>query len=93
MFIFLRLLRKAKLAEEMAKQAQIQAENANAAKSNFLFNMSHDIRTPMNALLGYNQLLEKELTDPQLMHYQELCYYQSSTMFLIWLVLKVAKWN
>ena len=32
--------------------------------------MSHDIRTPMNALLGYNQLMKKELTDPKLLHYQ-----------------------
>ncbi len=69
--VILRLLRKARKAEEKAKEAQIQAENANAAKSNFLFNMSHDIRTPMNALLGYNQLMKKELTDPKLLHYQE----------------------
>ena len=33
--------------------------------------MSHDIRTPMNALLGYNQLMKKELTNPRLLHYQE----------------------
>lgn len=43
-----------------AKVAKIRAENANAAKSNFLFHMSHDIRTPMNALLGYSQLIKKE---------------------------------
>ena len=48
-----------------ARKAQIQAEKANAAKSDFLFNMSHDIRTPMNALLGY-RVDEKELTDPKL---------------------------
>ena len=42
------LLKKARIAEERAKEAQTQAENANAAKSIFLFNMSHDIRTPMN---------------------------------------------
>ena len=46
-----------------ARKAQIQAEKANAAKSDFLFNMSHDIRTPMNALLGYNELMKRELTD------------------------------
>ena len=54
-----------------ARKAQIQAEKANAAKSDFLFNMSHDIRTPMNALLGYNELLKRELTDPKLLDYQE----------------------
>lgn len=61
--MFIHLLKK-------AKESKTQAENANAAKSAFLFNMSHDIRTPMNALLGYNQLMKKELTDPKLLHYQ-----------------------
>ncbi len=36
------------------------AKNANAAKSNFLSNMSHDIRTPMNAIIGYATLLAKD---------------------------------
>ena len=54
-----------------ARKAQIQAEEANAAKSDFLFNMSHDIRTPMNALLGYSELMKSELTDPKLLDYQE----------------------
>ena len=54
-----------------ARKAQIQAEKANAAKSDFLFNMSHDIRTPMNALLGYSELIKRKLTDPKLLDYQE----------------------
>ena len=54
-----------------ARKAQIQAEKANAAKSDFLFNMSHDIRTPMNVLLGYSELMKRELTDPKLLGYQE----------------------
>lgn len=53
------------------KKALLQAEKANKAKTNFLFNMSHDIRTPMNALLGYNELMKKELTDPKMLDYQE----------------------
>jgi len=69
--IIINLLKKARVAEAKAKKAQAQAESANAAKSMFLFNMSHDIRTPMNALLGYNQLMKKELTDPKLLDYQE----------------------
>lgn len=69
--IILGLLRKARIAEEKAKNAQLQAEQANSAKSTFLFNMSHDIRTPMNALLGYNQLMKKQLTDPKLLDYQQ----------------------
>ena len=62
--VILYLLRK-------TKKALQQAEIANAAKTNFLFNMSHDIRTPMNALLGYNELMKKGLTDPKLLDYQE----------------------
>lgn len=53
------------------KRALMVAEKANEAKSNFLFNMSHDIRTPMNALLGYNELMKKGLKDPKLMDYQQ----------------------
>lgn len=48
-----------------------QAEQANHAKSSFLFNMSHDIRTPMNAILGYTKLMKQELTNPKLLDYQE----------------------
>lgn len=40
-------------------------EAANKAKSTFLYNMSHDIRTPMNAIIGYSNLLEKNLGDKQ----------------------------
>ncbi len=42
-----------------------EAERANAAKSNFLFNMSHDIRTPMNAVLGFNDLMLKDIDDKE----------------------------
>ena len=48
-----------------------QAETANAAKTNFLFNMSHDIRTPMNALLGYTELLKQELNEPKMLKCQK----------------------
>lgn len=41
-----------------------RADAANAAKTSFLFNLSHDIRTPMNAILGFTSLMEKELTQP-----------------------------
>lgn len=58
----------------MAKNIQITGElqkaieskdKASQAKTNFLNSMSHDIRTPLNALLGYSKLMRKELTDPQ----------------------------
>ena len=70
LLIILRLLNKSRQSEAIAREAQTQAETANAAKSTFLFNMSHDMRTPMNALLGYNQLIKQGLTDPKLLDYQ-----------------------
>lgn len=74
----LKLLRKARKAEAAARKAandtqelnaklQIAVENAesaNHAKSTFLFNMSHDIRTPMNAIIGYADLASRHSDDP-----------------------------
>ncbi len=45
--------------ERQLKAAVKDAEEANAAKTSFLFNMSHDIRTPMNAIIGFTNLLRK----------------------------------
>jgi len=52
-------LSQQKKLRKMTERAQI----ANNAKTAFLFNMSHDIRTPMNAIIGYTTLLEKALGD------------------------------
>lgn len=46
-------------------KAKEAAEKANNAKTSFLFNMSHDIRTPMNAIIGFRDLLEKYQNDPE----------------------------
>lgn len=60
------------LEKERLQVAYKVAESANEAKTTFLYNMSHDIRTPMNAILGYTQLMKKELHDTRLLHYQEM---------------------
>ena len=58
-------------SQEQLKQALEQAESASEAKTNFLSNMSHDIRTPMNALLGYTMMLKPKIKDEQLLGYVE----------------------
>lgn len=47
------------------REAFRAAEDANRAKSDFLFNMSHDIRTPMNAVLGFSALIEQSMDKPE----------------------------
>ena len=47
------------------EDAKIAAEAANLAKSTFLFNMSHDIRTPMNAIIGFTDIAEKHIDDKE----------------------------
>ena len=51
---------------QKARQAEASAKEANLAKTQFLHNVSHDIRTPMNAILGYSELMKNELKDNDL---------------------------
>ena len=65
------LIKKERIQEEKLKKAYAAAENANKAKTEFLNNMSHDIRTPMNVILGYNRLMKSQLTEPKQLDYQK----------------------
>ena len=75
--VFLRKARKAEASAKLAaddtqklndrlETALKKAEEASLAKTRFLNNMSHDIRTPMNVILGYAQLMEEELKEKDL---------------------------
>ena len=65
-----RILAEEKLKKEQdahnrdLEESMEKIEAANAAKTNFLFNMSHDIRTPMNAIIGFTDILERHQDDP-----------------------------
>ncbi|MDO4501301.1 MAG: ATP-binding protein [Erysipelotrichaceae bacterium] len=79
-----KMKREKKHLEELnisLEQSRKETEEASLAKTNFLFNMSHDIRTPMNAIIGYSKLVKDELTDPKLLDYHEKIE-QSSKLLL-----------
>ena len=52
-------------AQDIAAEALQSAERASKAKTDFLANMSHDIRTPMNAIIGITTLMKNELHEPE----------------------------
>ena len=94
----LKLLQKARKAEAAARKAandtqelnaklQVAVENAesaNRAKSTFLFNMSHDIRTPMNAIIGYADLASRHLDDPaKLEKYMENIQVRGQSLMML----------
>ena len=63
------VVRKQLADEDNLKKALSTAETASKAKTSFLFNMSHDIRTPMNAITGYTTMAKKYNDNPQLNEY------------------------
>ncbi len=82
--IRMRRYRDAKHAQELEKSMQ-KAQRANEAKTRFLFNMSHDIRTPMNAIIGFSDLLERHLDDKEKVS-DYIAKIRSSSSFLLSLI-------
>jgi len=78
------------VTEEMQARIQLQkakeeAEAANKAKSAFLFNMSHDIRTPMNAIIGFTEKAKKNLDNPDVLE-DSLMKVQKANAYLLSLI-------
>lgn len=57
--------RQIEILNQVLEERAVQAEAANRAKGFFIDNLSHEFRTPMNAVLGYSELLIRDLTDPK----------------------------
>lgn len=70
-----------------------KAEAANNAKSTFLFNMSHDIRTPMNAIIGYAELADKYLNEPDKLktYMDNICICGQKMLSIIDNILELAR--
>ena len=67
------------------QKALSMAELASHAKSRFLSNMSHDIRTPMNAIIGYTSLAEKHIGNPELIK-SDLARIKTNSSYLLCLI-------
>lgn len=79
--------RENQYAVELKKSAE-QAREASEAKTRFLFNMSHDIRTPMNAIIGFSDLLGKNLDNEEKVR-EYLKKIKSSGNFLMTIINQV----
>ena len=71
--------------QETLQKAMHDAEKANIAKSTFLFNMSHDLRTPMNAIIGFTTLAQRHLNDSAAMQ-EYLEKIQNSSQILLGII-------
>lgn len=69
--VMLYVQNRVRIKHETIEREKIRAVESSLAKSRFLFNMSHDIRTPMNAIIGYTQLALKERSDDKVHDYLE----------------------
>ena len=85
-------LRELKQEEEL-REAKLKAECANKAKSSFLYNMSHDIRTPMNAIIGYAELASRHLqeTDKLGRYFEEIQICGKELLSMLGNVLDLAR--
>lgn len=77
--------RKLELSKKHLDEALKKAESASRAKSTFLNNMSHDIRTPMNAITGFTELMKNELNNPKVLA-SYIDKIQSSSEYLLSLI-------
>ena len=82
--IMMHIQNKLRKKHELIEREKIRAAESNLARSQFLFNMSHDIRTPMNAIVGYTNLALKE-NDPATMH-EYLTKIETSNRHLLTLI-------
>ena len=84
--------REKQYAAELEKAAEL-AKSANEAKTRFLFNMSHDIRTPMNAIIGFSGLLEKNLQNEEKAkeYLGKICSSGNLLMTIINQILEIAR--
>ena len=70
---------------EKLEEARIMAERASRSKTKFLSNMSHDIRTPMNAIIGLTELMQHHLTEPEVLKIY-ISKLQSTSQYLLELI-------
>ena len=84
---------KERVHEEKLERAVEEARKASEAKSRFLFNMSHDIRTPMNAIIGFSGLLEKNLQNEEKAkeYLGKICSSGNLLMTIINQILEIAR--
>lgn len=78
-------IRQVQALNEELSELRRKADAANEAKTKFLFDMSHDIRTPMNAILGFTGLMEKNLDNPEVLR-DEIGKVKFSGEYLITLI-------